>query len=95
MNANIILNRLPDRVEIGGKEYQIRSDFRTSILFEAMIRSTLNDKEKLIQMLYGSITAEESRRKSNVKKTTPNRSLKDIKLLIALNRTHLIFMPIF
>ena len=52
MNANIILNRLPDRVEIGGKEYQIRSDFRTSILFEAMIRSTLNDKEKLIQMLH-------------------------------------------
>ena len=49
MNANIILNRLPDRVEIGGKEYQIRSDFRTSILFEAMIRSTLNDKEKLWQ----------------------------------------------
>ena len=52
MGANIILDRLPDRVEIGGKEYQIFSDFRTSILFETMMRSELSDKEKLTQMLH-------------------------------------------
>lgn len=51
MAANIILDRLPDKVEVGGKEYQIYADFRTSILFETMMRSRLSDREKLMQML--------------------------------------------
>lgn len=51
MDVNIILDKLPDKVEIGGKEYQIYSDFRTSILFETMMRSRLSDREKLTQML--------------------------------------------
>lgn len=51
MAANIILDWLPNTVEIGGKEYQIRSDFRTSILFETMMHSDLSGWEKLNQMV--------------------------------------------
>lgn len=51
MDVNIILDRLPNTVEIGGKDYQIYSDFRTSILFETMIRSDLSSHEKLSRML--------------------------------------------
>lgn len=52
MADNIILDRLPDMVEIGGKEYRIYSDFRTSILFEIMMRNPeLKSWEKLNQML--------------------------------------------
>lgn len=52
MADNIILDRLPDTVEIGGKEYLIYSDFRTSILFEIMMRNPeLKSWEKLNQML--------------------------------------------
>lgn len=51
MGANILLDWLPQTVMIGGVEYQIRSDFRTSILFETMMRSNLNSWEKLNQIL--------------------------------------------
>lgn len=51
MAVNIILDRLPESVEIDGKEYHIYSDFRTSVLFETMMRSNLNEWEKLRQML--------------------------------------------
>ncbi len=51
MDANIILDRLPDTVTIGGEEYQIYADFRTSILFEVMMRSNLPEGEKLSRML--------------------------------------------
>lgn len=49
---NIILDKLPESVKIGGKEYRIYSDFRTSILFETMMRNgSLKGWEKLKQML--------------------------------------------
>lgn len=51
MGANILLDWLPQTVMIGGVEYQIRSDFRTSILFESMMRSGLSGWEKLNQIL--------------------------------------------
>lgn len=51
MDVNIILDRLPNTVEIGGRKYRIHSDFRTSILFETMMRSDLKDWEKLNAML--------------------------------------------
>ena len=36
--ANIILDVLPETVEIDGVEYQINSDFRISILFELLMQ---------------------------------------------------------
>ena len=52
MNINIILDRLPESVEVRGKEHKIYSDFRTSILFETMMRSReLRPHEKIRQML--------------------------------------------
>ena len=52
LNINIILDRLPESVEVRGKEYKIYSDFRTSILFETMMRSReLRPHEKIRQML--------------------------------------------
>lgn len=52
LNTNIILDRLPESVEVRGKEYKIYSDFRTSILFETMMRSReLRPHEKIRQML--------------------------------------------
>ena len=35
---SILVDRLPKSVEIGGAEYQINTGFRTSILFEMLIR---------------------------------------------------------
>lgn len=35
---NILIDRLPKSVEIGGVEYRINTGFRTSILFEMLIR---------------------------------------------------------
>lgn len=51
MVANIILDRLPDSVDVGGQKYPIHSDFRTSILFETLMQSRLSEMEKLSQML--------------------------------------------
>lgn len=51
MDVNIILDWLPKTVIVRGVEYQIRSDFRTSILFETMMRSNLSSWEKLNQIL--------------------------------------------
>ena len=51
MDVNIILDWLPKAVIVRGVEYQIRSDFRTSILFETMMRSNLSSWEKLNQIL--------------------------------------------
>ncbi|MGU9129669.1 Gp15 family bacteriophage protein, partial [Clostridium perfringens] len=35
---NILLDKLPTRVKIGGKFYTINSDFRISILFELLMQ---------------------------------------------------------
>lgn len=45
---NIILDLLPETVDIGGVEYPINTDFRTSILFELMMQDTsLSNSEKI------------------------------------------------
>lgn len=45
---NLLIDYLPSSVTIGGADFKIRSDFRTSILFEQlMFDSTIEDKEKI------------------------------------------------
>ena len=45
---NLLIDYLPSSVVIGGADFKIRSDFRTSILFEQlMFDSTIEDKEKI------------------------------------------------
>jgi hypothetical protein len=49
---NILIDLLPKSVEIGGAEYEINFDFRTSILFEMMMQDyQLSDKEKILKSL--------------------------------------------
>lgn len=56
---NILLDLLPETVEIGDVEYPINTDFRISILFELMMQdSSLPDKEKMqeaIRLYYPEI----------------------------------------
>lgn len=50
--ANIILDVLPETVEIDGAEYRINSDFRISILFELLMQDDeLGKRQKLVQGL--------------------------------------------
>ena len=45
--VNILIDRLPETVEIGDMEYPIRTDFRVSILFELLMQDdTVPDSEK-------------------------------------------------
>jgi hypothetical protein len=49
---NLLIDIVPTVVGINGIEYEINSDFRTSILFELMMQDNeLDDKEKIIQAL--------------------------------------------
>lgn len=49
---NLLLDRCPDMVEINGELYPIRSDFRTSILFELMMSDPkLNESQKILGAL--------------------------------------------
>lgn len=49
---NILIDIVPTTVCIDGIEYEINSDFRTSILFELMMQDTeLTDKDKIINAL--------------------------------------------
>lgn len=49
---NMLVDQLPENVEIGGVEYPIRSDFRTSILFELLIQDDEMDaKDKIMPAL--------------------------------------------
>lgn len=49
---NILIDIVPDAVVIDSNEYEINSDFRTSILFELLMQdSNLSDKEKIINAL--------------------------------------------
>lgn len=49
---NILIDLLPTKVEIEGIEYEINSDFRTSMLFELlMMDDEIDDKNKIIQSL--------------------------------------------
>lgn len=49
---NILIDRLPESVEIGGVEYRINTGFRTSILFELLVRNKkIPDQGKIYGML--------------------------------------------
>lgn len=49
---NILLDKLPTRVKIGGKFYNINSDFRISILFELLMQDEdIEDELKITQAL--------------------------------------------
>lgn len=49
---NILLDKLPTKVKIGGKFYNINSDFRVSILFELLMQDEdIEDELKITQAL--------------------------------------------
>ncbi|MBZ9608632.1 bacteriophage Gp15 family protein [Clostridium estertheticum] len=49
---NILIDILPTKIEIEGVEFDINSDFRTSMLFEMMMSDNeLDDKQKIEQAL--------------------------------------------
>lgn len=49
---NLLIDLVQTTVEIEGVEYEINSDFRTSILFELMMQdSTIGEKEKILMAL--------------------------------------------
>jgi hypothetical protein len=49
---NLLIDLVPETVEIEGIEYEINSNFRTSILFELLMQDDeLSDDEKIIQAL--------------------------------------------
>lgn len=49
---NLLIDLVPNTVEINGVEYEINSDFRTSILFELlMLDVEMTDEEKIVQAL--------------------------------------------
>ena len=49
---NMLIDLLPETVEIGGVDYRINSDFRTSILFEMLVTDEeLEAKDKVIPAL--------------------------------------------
>ena len=47
---NILIDVLPTSVEINDMEYELNSDFRTSILFELLMQNDeVNDEEKILK----------------------------------------------
>jgi hypothetical protein len=47
---NILIDLLPSSVKIDGTEYEINSDFRTSVLFSLLMEDdSLNEEEKVLQ----------------------------------------------
>lgn len=49
---NILIDKLPSALKVGGNFYKINSDFRTSILFELMMQDrSLSNEEKLINAI--------------------------------------------
>lgn len=49
---NLLIDLVPDTVNIDGEKYKINSDFRYSILFELLMQDkTLSDKEKIVNAL--------------------------------------------
>lgn len=49
---NLLIDLVPNTVNIDGEEYKINSDFRYSILFELLMQDkTLSDKEKTVNAL--------------------------------------------
>ena len=49
---NILIDLVPESVEIDRTEYKIRTDFRVSILFEMMMQDEeLSNEEKILKAL--------------------------------------------
>ncbi len=49
---NILIDLLPNEVNIEGQDYKINSDFRTSILFELLMQdNSISEEDKIIQAL--------------------------------------------
>lgn len=51
MNFDLLTEALPESVWIHGKEYPIQCDFRIGIKLDGILRSELEDQEKIKQML--------------------------------------------
>lgn len=52
MNENLLIDSLPETVEVDGREFPINSGFRTAILFELMMGDpTLSKKQKVEQAI--------------------------------------------
>ena len=52
IKPNILIDELPESVEIDGKEWQINTDFRVGILFELCIQDdTLSDMEQALTII--------------------------------------------
>lgn len=51
MNFDLLTEALPESVRIHGKEYPIQCDFRIGIKLDGILRSELEDQEKIEQML--------------------------------------------
>lgn len=49
---NLLIDKLPEAVEIDGLEYPINTDFRISVMFEQLLAdASLTEQEKLVQAL--------------------------------------------
>lgn len=49
---NILIDLLPNKIEINNEEYEINSDFRTSILFELLMQdNSIGEEDKIIMAL--------------------------------------------
>lgn len=49
---NLLIDLLPTTININGREYEINSDFRTSVLFELLMQDiSIDDRDKLIMGL--------------------------------------------
>ena len=73
---NILIDALPESVVVGGTEYRIETGFRTSILFELLIRDRrIPDHLKLSQMLklyYPRIPDDEEEAAEKINRTKKN-----------------------
>lgn len=56
--ANLLLNALPTKIKIDGKEFDIVTDFRAGITFETMVEKGDIDIYKLLQIYFPSGTPE-------------------------------------
>ena len=60
---NLLIDLVPSSVDINGKKYEINSDFRTSILFELLMRDNLmqnKDKFNIALKLYYPVIPKDS-----------------------------------
>lgn len=52
MSVNILLDYLPETVEIGGKEYFVDTDYRTFMIFEKIISSSERSDRKVYDTVF-------------------------------------------